>query len=120
MRRLEVGSWPPVATGEVLGLAVAVRAQQLQILQFIVVVDAVDVMQSEDEGPVTPSGNPAQLATGLFEAEREQTALEVAAITSPVSSISSDMARDRGTISPRLTAADQEALAKPPNACRHS
>ena len=65
--RLPCAGVPP---GERVGLAVAVRAQQLQVLQPVVVADAVDVVQRQRERPAEPRVDPADLAARLLERRR--------------------------------------------------
>jgi hypothetical protein len=62
-RRTELtGRAPAVAPGEVLRLAVAVRAEELEVLEAVVLAAAVDVVQGEAERLAVPLRDPAQLA----------------------------------------------------------
>jgi len=60
------GGSPSVAAGEVVGLAVTVGAQQLEIVEPVVVANAVDVMQSEGDRLSTPILQAARLTAIAF------------------------------------------------------
>ena len=89
-RGLDIGGWPGTAGSgiyardvlhpEVLGLAVAVRAQQLEVLETVVPTIAVDVVEFHRQRPAAPLGQTAVLALVDPEAVGEQAALQVAAV----------------------------------------
>jgi hypothetical protein len=57
----------PVSAGEVIRLAVAVRAQELQVLEPVVVLVAVDVVQREAQRNTRPAVETTRLAVGALE-----------------------------------------------------
>jgi hypothetical protein len=58
---------------------VAVGAEHLQVLDPVVVIDTVDVMQTEGQRRSTPLGETALVATVLEEPQPNETLLEVPA-----------------------------------------
>src|SRR2546421_12282749 len=71
------------AAREVVGLAVAVGAQQAQVLEPVVEVVAVHVVKGHGERSTAPLGDAAVLATIVLEAVRDQAMLEVAPCAKP-------------------------------------
>jgi len=61
-------------------LAVAVRAQQLEVLEPVVAAVAVDVVQREAERSAAPVRDPAQLAAIFLEPEPDEAAFEMPAL----------------------------------------
>ena len=68
-----------VAPREVLGLAVAVRAEHLEVLEPVVRPVAVDVVQRHRQRPPEPLVDPAHLATVLLQARADQALLDMVA-----------------------------------------
>src|SRR5438445_2792800 len=70
---------PAIAPGEVVGLAVAVRAEQTQILEPVVEAVSVHVMQCQGKRPAPPGLHATLLTSRRFEPRIEQAELDVVA-----------------------------------------
>ena len=100
------GQRPLVLGAEVRRLAVAVRAQQLEVLEPVVVPVAVDVVEAEGKRPFAPPVDPALLAFVSLDAGCDQALLDVLAASRPSDEklVETAWSCGRGTIAPRLTA----------------
>src|SRR5438128_746935 len=82
-RRWSCGPAAPVTAGEALGLAVAVGAQQLQVLQAVVVSVAVDVMKGKGQRLAEPSIDATTSAAWIEQARADEPQLQVASLAPP-------------------------------------
>ena len=68
-----------VPAGEVLGLAMAVRAQEFEVLETVVIAITVDVVKGEGHGLAAPVAYSTDLTTRLLEPLAQQPHLQVRA-----------------------------------------
>ena len=71
---------PDVAAREVLGLAVAVGAEEHEVLEAVVVVDPIEVVQTQRQWSASPSRDPAFLAPLVEQPETHEPLLEVGSV----------------------------------------
>src|SRR5215210_8798974 len=71
----------PVSPGVVLGLTVAIRTENLQVLEAVVIALAVAMVKSEAQRPLAPGLDAAPLAAITEEPDGHQPRLEVGTVS---------------------------------------